>query len=101
MNHPGCNHHTNTHRHGAQCRPADNGELIVGFPAHRRRQEDQQVRFASYSTMKVVASVLTVCSKQELLYSSDDFDMMELQTNREAKALARALLFPSDKDLQE
>jgi hypothetical protein len=51
--------------------------------------------------MKVVASVLTVCSKQELWYSSDDFDMMELQTNREAKALARALLFPSDKDLQE
>ena len=99
---PGCNHHT--HRHGDQRRPADTGtgELIVGFPTtSRRRQDDRQVRFSSYSTMKVVASVLTVCSKQELWYSSDDIDMMERQMNRDANALARALLFPSDKDLQE
>ena len=103
MMNPGCNHHTNTtHRHGDQCRPADNGELIVGFPTtSRRHQDDRQVRFSSCSTMKVVASVLTVCSKQELWYSSVEIGMMKSQRNRDANALAQALLFPSDKTLQE
>ncbi len=98
---PGCNHHT--HRHGDQCRPADTGtgELIVGFPTtNRRRQDDRQARFATYSTVKPIPSVLNICSKQELWYSSDDIDMMELQMNRDANALARALQSRSDKDLQ-
>jgi len=94
MNHPRHNHHTNRH--------ADTtGELIVDFPTHQRRQEDRQVRFASYATVKPIASVLTLCSKQELWYSSEDRIMMGRQMKRDANALARALLFPSDKTLQE
>ena len=91
-------HHTNRQHSD----PTDNtGELIVNFPTRGRRHEDRQVRFASYSTVKSIASVLTVCSKQELWYSSNDIEMMKLQRNRDANALAQALLFPSDKTLQE
>ena len=94
MNHPRHNHHTNRH--------ADTtGELIVDFPTRRRRHEDRQVRFATYSTVKHFASVLTVCSKQELWYSSEEIGIMKLQMKRDANALTRALLFPSsDKTLQ-
>ena len=96
MNHPRHNHHTNRH--------ADTtGELVVDFPipTRPRRHEDRQVRFASYPTVKPIASVLTLCSKQELWYSSVEIGMMKLQRNSDANALARALLFPSGKTLQE
>jgi hypothetical protein len=84
-------------------RPTDDtGELIVDFPpTHQRRQEDRQVRFTAYPTVKPIASVLTFCSKQELWYSSEDRIMMGRQMKRDANALARALLFPSDKTLQD
>ena len=79
----------------------ETGELIVDFPTRPRRHEDRQVRFAPYSTVKHIPSVLTVCSKQELWYSSVEIGIMKLQRNRDANALTRALLFPSDKTLQE
>jgi hypothetical protein len=50
--------------------------------------------------VKHFASVLTVCSKQELWYSSEEIGIMKLM-KRDANALTRALLFPSsDKTLQ-
>ncbi len=64
MTNPRRNHHTTrTNRHSDST--DDTGELIVGFPTtrRRRRQEDRQVRFASYSTVKDVPSVLT-CMQQ-------------------------------------
>src|SRR6056300_1664224 len=100
MTNPRRNHHTTrTNRHSDST--DDTGELIVDFPTRRRCHEDRQVRFASYPTVKPIASVLTVCSKQELWYSSEEIDIMKLQMKRDANALARALLFPSDKNLQE
>ncbi len=101
MTNPRRNHHTTrTNRHSDST--DDTGELIVDFPTRRRRHEDRQVRFATCSTVKHFASVLTVCSKQELWYSSEEIGIMKLQMKRDANALARALLFPSsDKNLQD
>ena len=92
-NHPRHNHHTNRH--------ADTGELIVDYPTHQHQKEDRQVRFASYPTVKPIASVLTLCNKQELWHSREDRITMQHQMKRDANALAQTLLFPSHKTLQE
>ena len=80
------------------------GELLVEFPARGRRRHcraDKQVRFASHSTVQPITSVLAVCCKQELWYSSKDVDMMRVEIRRDASALARTLLSPSAKDVEE
>ena len=74
-------------------------QLIVDFPIRHRHKKE--VRFASQATEQPIISVLTICHKQELWYSSDDRIMVGRQMKRDANALARALLFPSDKTLQE
>ena len=78
-------------------------QLLVDFPARSRHrcQEQKQVRFASHITVQPITSVLAVCSKQELWYSRGSVDMMRLEMKRDASALARTLLSPSAKDLEE
>ena len=78
-------------------------QLLVDFPARsrHRRQEHKQVRFASHITVQPITSVLAMCSKQELWYSTNDVTMMRRMMKRDAAALAQTLLSPSAKDLEE
>jgi hypothetical protein len=83
------------------CRHNHN-QLLVDFPARsrHRRQEHRQVRFASHITVQPITSVLAVCSKQELWYSTNDVTTMRRMMKRDAAALAQTLLSPSAKDLE-
>jgi hypothetical protein len=76
--------------------------LLVDFPVRSRHrcQEQKQVRFASHITVQPITSVLAVCSKQELWYSTNDVTMMRRMMKRDAAALAQTLLSPSAKDLE-
>jgi hypothetical protein len=80
-------------------------ELLVDFPTRSRRRyrysEDKIVRFAPHITVQSIPSVLVECSKHELWYSKGDVDVMRTEMNQDASALARTLLFPSAKDLEE
>jgi len=73
--------------------------LLVAFPARSRHR--CQVRFASHIKVQPITSVLAVCSKQELWYSTSDVTMMRRIMKRDAYALAQTLLSPSAKDLEE
>ena len=77
--------------------------LLVDFPVRSRHrcQEQKQVRFASHITVQPITSVLAVCSKEELWYSTSDETIMCRMMKRDAAALAQTLLSPSAKDLEE
>jgi len=77
-----------------------NGQLLVDFPARRRRRPT--VRFDPQLTVHPIRSTLTMNpDKRELWYSRKDVDDMKLERNSDAIALARALLSPSAEDLKE
>ena len=100
MNAHATSNNTKTNIDDQHCR---HNHLLVDFPVRSRHrcQEQKQVRFASHITVQPITSVLAMCSKQELWYSTSGEITMCRMMKRDAAALAQILLSPSAKDLEE